>query len=30
MEKAKINKFGTKNRLFGYFWDRVLQRYYHI
>ena len=23
-------KFWTKNVLFGYFWDRILENYYHI
>ena len=26
----KISKFGTKNALFGYFWDRILKNYWHI
>ena len=30
VKKAKMAKFGTKNALFGYFWDRIFKSYCHI
>ena len=28
--KTKMPKFGPKNALFGYFWDKIIKGYCHI